>query len=243
MTINPASSSIIFMNDKDKNENTEVDLRDYLKLIFAKKWLVLGVLLFVMVMAAVYNIQVPKIYEVSAWLEIGRIKESALIESSARINQKMKIGIYGSYPYNISIFNPDQTDFIQIKIESDKPDGAKKELETISNLILAEHEDKIKLKKEELEKEIKNLETRNNLLKQIGTLEAKIEMEDVNLGIASLKNLLGNIQYTKILKITAISDKSANSKSFLIFVIAGLAGLFFGVFLVFWKKWWEGFKN
>ena len=227
----------------NKNENEEVDLRDYLKLIFAKKWLVLGVPLSAIALAAIYNLQVPKIYEASAWLEIGRIRESALIESSAQINQKIKIGIYGEYSYNISIFNPDQTDFVQIKVKSDKPDSAKKELETISNLILAEHEDKIKLKKEELEKEIKNLETRNNLLKQIGTLEAKIEMEDVNLNIASLKNFLRNIQYTKILKIVAIPDKSVNSKSFLISIIAGMSGLFLGVFLVFWKKWWEEFKN
>lgn len=250
---------------ENKNENTEVDLRDYLKLIFAEKWLVSGVFLTAIIMAVIYNFLTPKIYEINAWLEIGKTKEGALIENPAQIIQKMKIGIYGEYPCDITVLNSDQTDLIQIKIKSANPEEAKKDMEKIFALILADHERKIETKKEAIQNEIQRLQTKINLLEQEKKiLAAKMEIpisqfdlfflkdslleknqniEDLYSKIDPLKDSLGDIQSTKMVNNPVIPNTPIKPKSRTNIMIAGLLGLFFGIFVVFGKKWLKELKS
>lgn len=267
------------MDDKDNNENAEIDLKDYLKLIFAKKWLVLGALLFAVALAVIYNFSAPKTYEVSSWLEIGKMKENRLIEDPIQIIQKMKMGVYEKDSSGIAILNPDQTDLVQFKIKSVEPEKTKKDLEKVIALILADHEQKIAVKKEAIqnkiqriqENEIKRIQEKIVLLGQEKKiLEAKIEtpisqfdlffikdrllgknqdiessysnIEDLRSKIDSLKESIEEIQPTKIVKDIVILDTFIKQKFLINIAMAGLLGLFLGIFIVFSEKWWKGEK-
>ena len=125
-------------------------------------------------------------------------------------------------------------------------------------MILAEHEEKISNKKEILEKEIEKLQAKVNFLeKERKILETKIETyifefdlfaaEEILLEaivgssakLDSLKNSLGNIKSTKVIKPVTITYQSARPKLLLNIVLAGLIGLFSGIFIVFGKRWWK----
>lgn len=259
------------MDNKIGKENEEVDLRDYLKFLFSEKRLVLGVSIAAMAVAVIYNFFSPKIYEISVWLEIGKTNNGQvkLIENLSQISKKINNGIYGDFPYGTVVFNPDQTDLLQIKIGSAKPEQAKKDLEKLSEIILADHSEKIKAQKNSLENEIKRLETNVGLLKEDrknlealmktaistaisdvalliekGELSAiKEEIEDSYAKINALKISLSDIPETRIIKPAVISANSIKPKFSLNIILAGLTGLFLGVFIVFWRKWWNGYKN
>lgn len=251
------------MENKIEKENEEVDLRDYFNLIFSKKWLVLGIFLATIIIAVIYNYLTPKIYEINIWLEIGKV-ENTTIETPVQIIQKMKIGIYGEYPYDTVVLNPVQTNLIQIKLESAKPEKDKNDLEKICESFLADHEGKTKIKKDAIENEIKRLgenvvllkKEQNNLEAKLGTsitefdlffvkdrlIQKGQEIERAYSNIELLKSSLGNISGTQVISDT-ISDKPTKPNSLVNIVLAGILGLFLGILFIFLKKWWEDYKN
>ena len=259
------------MKDKIENENSEVDLRDYLKLIYSKKWLFLFGFIAPVIIAVIYNFSAPKIYEVRTWLELGYYKASStadlieLIETPEQIKRKINNNIYGDFNYRAVILNPSQTNLIQIKIESVNPGNVQNDLEKISEAILADHAEKIKMRRNALENEIK---TSNNnidsLEKEAKALEAKIETpltkrgfemmkdrilikyKDVNSikdKIAYLKGLLDYVFDTRVVKPAVISEHPIKPRSLINIVLAAMIGLFWGIVIVFLKKWKEDFRG
>jgi len=89
--------------------------------------------------------------------------------------EKIKGDVYGifvreklqipeeKYP-KIKVENPKETNLITLAIESAKPPESKNILEEVNNLILAEHQEKIKTKKELIEQDIKTTEGKIKLV-------------------------------------------------------------------------------
>ena len=67
----------------------------------------------------------------------------------------------------------------------------------------------------------------------------KIIIEDYNAEANSLRASLGDIQPTKVIKSPTVSETPVSPKKKLNIVIAGILGLFIGVFWAFGKEWWE----
>lgn len=248
----------------NKIEKEEVDLRDYVKFLFSRKRLVLGIFLAAITAAVIYNFLSPKIYELSVWLELGKVRDETLvmqIETPSQISKKVNSGIYGELPYSVVVFNPSLTDLLQIKIESDNVEQARIDLREISDFILADHNSKTGARKDALENEIKRLEENidslkeedNNLESRIKTsvsefdlLYLKDKLSELNndiqnsyIEINQLEISLSDIQETKIVKPIDVSKNPVKPKSLMNVILAGLVGLFIGVFSVFCRKWWK----
>ncbi len=195
-------------------EEKEVDLKDYIRLILKRKWLIFGAFLLGVIIAGgltfYFTLNEIKTYEANIWLEIGKIDKNILIESPEQLIEKIQEGIYGEFSYNVIVLNPTKTNLIQIKIEAIKPEEAQSVLEEISGKILAEHKERINVKKDFLRDGI------------IGPLDS-----------------FSNIQFTKIVKTPVISEKQTNKRPILNIIIGGLSGLFLGIFLVFLIEWWQ----
>lgn len=246
------------MDNKNEIENEEINIKNYIKVIFSEKKLFGCIILIAIIGAVIFYWFSPRVYRINTWLEIGKIEENILIESFALINQKMQIGIYGEYPYDVLVLNSVQPEFIQIKIESDKPDEAKNDLEKIDSLILADHEEVIKAKKEIIETEIQRLQNKIvSLGKEKKMIEADIqtpisqfelfflkdrllnkegEIENLYSDIKSLKNSLADIHDTKVVKAPSIPKKPISPNFLVDIILAGLIGLSLGVVFVFSKK-------
>lgn len=246
-------------------EEKEIDLRDYIKLIFRNKWLIFGVFLLGIIIAGTltfyFTSSKVKNYEGKIWLEIGAAEKNILIESPEQLIEKIQEGIYGEYSYKMTILNPIKTNLVQIKIEATEPEKIQNALEKISALILINHHEKIQVDKERLENEINRLRTEIDLLKQEKeNLEIKMgksvsqldlfflkdilmakerQIESLYSNIVSLNNSLGYIQPTQIISSPSISEKPITQKPLLNIIIGGLSGLFLGIFFAFLKEWWK----
>jgi len=88
--------------------------------------------------------------------------------------------------------------------------------------------------KEKLEAKIQEIESR---YLEINSLETQIN--SFNNQINSIKKQIEDIQPTKIVKGPIVSQEPISPRPLLNIVIAAILGLFVGVFLAFFKEWWE----
>ena len=326
--------------EKIQQEYEEIDLMDYVKVILKRKWLILAVFFGAAIVAGVFSFLMPKVYKIDTSLEVGQIAGEA-VEVPGQVVEKIKSDVYGifvreklqipeeKYP-KIKIENPKDTNLITLVIESAKPPESKNILEAINNLILAEHQEKIKTKKELIGQDIKTTEdkiklaesdiekTKNKIepinedIKRIENkianaeeekenLEAKVDalqkvlpyqqdpgtqfalfdtkeklankkqeienlyltinslkrskedldvqinsiktsIESLNAQINALKVSLDEIKPTQVIKSPTVSEKPVKPNKKLNIIIAGILGLFVGVFLAFFQEWWEKSK-
>ena len=160
--------------EKIQTEYDEIDLMDYVKVLLKRKWLILVMFLGAVIAAGVFSFLMPKIYKIDTSLEIGQIA-GGVVEAPGQVVEKIKGDVYGifvreklqipeeKYP-KIKIENPKGTNLITLVIESAKPPESKNILEEVNNLIIAEHQEKIKTKKELIEQDIKTTEDKIKLV-------------------------------------------------------------------------------
>ena len=333
--------------EKIQQEYEEIDLMDYVKVILKRKWLILAVFFGAAIVAGVFSFIMPRVYKIDTSLEVGIIERATgttpeqLVESPTQLVEKIKGDVYGvfvreklgipeeKYP-KIKVENPKDTRLISLAIESAEPPKAQNILEAINNLIIAEHQEKIKTKKELIGQDIKTTEekiklvesdiekTKNKIqpinedIKRIENkianaeeekenLEAKVDalqkvlpyqqdpgtqfalfdtkeklankkqeienlyltinslkrskedldvqinsiktsIESLNAQINALKASLDEIKPTQVIKSPTVSEKPVKPNKKLNIAIAGILGLFVGVFLAFSQEWWEKSK-
>jgi uncharacterized protein involved in exopolysaccharide biosynthesis len=176
------------MNQEEKiqTEYEEIDLMDYVKVIFHRKWFILIIFLGAVIIAGILSWYLPKVYKIDTSLEIGNVG-GELIEKPGQLVEKIKGDIYGipireklnipekEYP-NIKAENPKDTNLITLEIESSKTQQAKTILEEIDNLILKDHQRGIESKKTLIGKDIERLGNKiSSLEEEKKNLEAKVD--------------------------------------------------------------------
>jgi len=106
---------------------------------------------------------------------------------------------------------------------------------------LFDAKEKLAAKKQEIE----NLFLQINSLKKdkesfkINVNSYELSIANLNTDIDSLRAFLEDIQPTKVIKSPIVSETPVSPKKKLNIVIAGMLGLFIGVFWAFGKEWWE----
>ena len=168
----------------------EIDLRDYLKIILKRKWLILGIGLTVTIVTFLFSFFSPKVYEVSTSIEIGKSfgellpknsiqEESNLLESPIQVKTKIEEGIYREIQekFNLKVENPKDTNLILIKIESKNPEKEKKILEELNKIILEDHQKKLESQISTLSKKEKNIKTKiSSLNREKEAIEERVKI-------------------------------------------------------------------
>lgn len=152
----------------------EIDLIEYARIIFKRKWIILGIFLAAAISSGVWSSFMPKIYKIDTTLEIGKIKDKT-IENPTQVIKKIDADVYGilarknlqipeeNYP-KITAVNPKGTSLINIKIESSNINISKKILEEINKIIVEKHNQKIEDEKEMIKNNIKIIEDKMVIL-------------------------------------------------------------------------------
>ena len=234
---------------KQKYKEDEINIRDYVEVIIKRKQLVLALFLVAVIGAGVYSFFIAKKnYKVETVLEIGTIGDSAkTIENIPQILTKIKNSFYGYYS-GMEIFNPKDTNIVEIKIISKNPDKAKEALKNINKEILSDHNKKIDFhkkllekQKEEIDRNIKDLKKDISSLifknQQIVLLQLRVyqlqEKKD------DLERKIESFRPTKIIKEPTISPKPLKPRPAFNIIIAGALGAFLGIIFVFLDEWWK----
>ena len=181
------------MEEKKQFED-EIDLMDYVKVIFKRKRTILFWFFGLIIIAGVLSFFVlPKVYKIDTALEIGAL-QGRLIESPIQLVGKIDGDVYGiKVREDLNILeaewpkrkteNPKETNLIRIAIESKETEKSENILKEVNNLILKEHQDIINIEKDLIEKKIITAEnkiesTEEDILivnKKIEPLENDIE--------------------------------------------------------------------
>jgi len=181
------------MEEKKQFED-EIDLMDYVKVIFKRKRTILFWFFGLIIIAGVLSFFVlPKVYKIDTALEIGAL-QGRLIESPIQLVGKIDGDVYGiKVREDLNILeaewpkrkteNPKETNLIRIVIESKETERSENILKEVNNLILKEHQDIINIEKDLIEKKIITAEnkiesTEEDILivnKKIEPLENDIE--------------------------------------------------------------------
>jgi capsular polysaccharide biosynthesis protein len=226
----------------------EIDLMDYVKVIIKRKGLILTLFLAAVIVAGVFSFISPRVYQVNTVLEIGKI-DSELLEQPAQLIEKIKGDVYKSfiqeklnvseekYP-QIKSENPKDTSLIKIEIESERPELAKNILTEINNLILKEHQEQFEKRKSKIEESIKEIQNKLALLEKEKSSSGE-GISQLQIALLNLKEKLDNMESTKIINPPTISPNPIRPKPVLNIVIAGILGIFIGIFLAFFQEWWE----
>lgn len=229
----------------------EINLIDYVKVILKRKVFILTVFLLAIIIAGIFSFLSPKVYKVDTVLEIGTFAEG-MIGSPEQLVEKFNVGAYKiltmekldiselAYP-NIKTSNPEGTNLIIREIESTDTERAKLILKEANNLILADHRQKFDESKIKIENEIEDIEKTLALL-ETQKIYADQGISDLKIAVLELKNKLNFIKDTEVIKPPAVSQKPIKPRPFINVAIAGILGLFIGLFLAFGKEWWEKSK-
>jgi len=163
----------------------EINLMDYIKVILKRKWLILGITFGAAMIAGILSFVGPTTYKIDTILELGHktdiisgVKqiEEFIPEAPDQLVEKIKNNSYGGkirtklnisekeYP-EIEVSNPENTRLIIISIKSSNIEGAKKVLEELESLILKEHQEKFNLQKNIL------LDSKRRIKNKISSLE------------------------------------------------------------------------
>ena len=194
------------MEEPIQTEYDEIDLMDYVKVLLKRKWLILAIFLGAAMVAGVFSFLMPKVYKIDTALEIGQAA-GVPIEDPGQVVEKIKGDVYGifareklgipekKYP-KIKTENLKDTRLISLAIESAEPQQAKNILEEINNLILAEHQEKIKTKKELIEQDIKTTEEKIKLVES-DIEKTKNKTQPIDEDIKRIENKINNAEEEK----------------------------------------------
>ncbi|MBZ9577558.1 hypothetical protein KJA13_00760 [Patescibacteria group bacterium] len=219
-------------------EDNEINLIDYIRVIIKRKNLILVFLLAGLIITGVLTFLLPETYNVATYLEIGsysnELGEQVLIKHPKTIIGKINNGFYENSP-KLKAWT--EGSLIKIERISKNQEEAKKTLENINNLVLKEHNQIIETKKENFEKSLKELQEKIKILTNRNKETAVLGVKAFN-----VQRQINTLQPTEIIKEpTIVSEKKPNLPFNLI--CGGLLGIFLGLFFAFGKEWREENKK
>lgn len=204
------------MNEENKihQEYGEINLIDYVRVLFKRRKLILVLVLLSVIGAVIFNWFSEKVYENEIILEIGTIEEN-LIESPNQIIGKINSSIYKdsileklnipSDSLKIKPINPLNTNLVKIEVEYSNSKKTENILEELTNLILNEHQKEITSQKEVMERSIKTTEEKKKLVESdIEKTRNKIKSIDSDIG--RIKNKISFLEEEK----KNLEDKEKN---------------------------------
>lgn len=180
-------------------EEEEIDLSDYFKVIFKRKFLISIIFLVSVIGAAIFSFLSPKVYKIDTVLSIGNIAGTLIERPDEIINQVEKevfskqIRLKENIPIEqwpkIKIENLNKTNLIYIFIESHNTNLAKKILSSLGKMIEKRHSQIVQNKENLIKKNISSLKSKITLLnKDIKQIQDKIKLLD-----EKIKNIKGKI--------------------------------------------------
>lgn len=267
------------MNKKNQNlEYYEIDLMDYVKVIFKRKKWLFSIFLLAIAGAFVLTANSPETYQTRAVLRIGQVRgeklenpQEAMIvlkqpSTLKEISKDINFENFEERPENeagvvdglLDVKNPEKSNLVVITAEDGSPQLAYEGAQAAANLVTERHN---KL----FEEKIKSIEERITIYqKEVDQLKEQIEQfrgrnysEGQGLALQgyldslrSSRNKLNNLRLkktnsknTEIVAEPTIPESPEGPRLRLNLAIAGVLGIFIGIFWAFVLEWWEENKD
>lgn len=161
--------------------NDEINIFDLIRIISKRKWLIISIWVFLLVLAGIYTLNTKPIYQSTAKIFIGeypflnsRYGENIRIDSRKFEPPYAVAAKYNGYPGVSATWNKVQPDIVMFSSKSSDASDAYNHLVSVLNTISMEHDKKYQYLKERLHQQKQVLE---NNINSIGELLSKLESE------------------------------------------------------------------
>jgi len=255
--------------EQNQIEADRIDVIDYIKIISKRRWLILGFLLVFLIITGILTFLLPTEYKAETLIEIGgagnELWESPT-QIVEKINSGVYgdyLGIKAENPKNtnlvkIEITSKDKED--ATKALENISESILRSHESRKAFIKAAGKrdvESLQAKLDALEEKKKDLGVQLDILEKIPPYQQTItiqlalfdirdrvetkegQIESLYLKIGSIQKSTEDIFSTKVIKEPTISIRPIITRILFNMVVAGILGLFFGIFFAFGKEWWN----
>lgn len=157
------------MENQQCMQKDEIDIREYINVIIKRKKLILSIFFAAVVIAAIVNLRMPKIYEITSIVQLGSVKELLIKNEDAKaimLNQNSLLAIINDLNLKITaeglqkdikISDISDTNLLKIKITYPDIDMALKINDAIVNLLITQGQNIYQERKSIIEGRLKEL--------------------------------------------------------------------------------------
>jgi capsular polysaccharide biosynthesis protein len=173
------------MNEMSNRLDDEIELIDYLRVIWKWKYLILGGTVVCALMTVVIGFSMPKVYRTDTVLQLSVVKidkngKKIYIDSPKKIKTMIQGGTFNSDIINnlknvdsinmkdlspFVVATPGNSNIVKISYESSNPDLGIKILNELNNLLLGEYREVVAYYKSDYDKQIQEVEYGASALK------------------------------------------------------------------------------
>jgi len=241
---------------------------DYVKVILKRKVFILVLFLAAVIVAGIFSFLSPKVYKIDTVLEIGGVGKEAVEAPAQLVAKIKSVygtaysEIKAENPNNTVLVEV-RIESAEPQLAIDALEEINnlilenhQESVLVKKDLLEKDIERIKTKISSLEEEKNILESKVGALEEVVIYQQdpgsqfalfvakeklevkKQEIESLYLKINSLEGGLQDVQFTRIIKAPTVSEKPISPRPLLNMAIAGILGLFIGVFGAFGREWW-----
>ena len=235
------------MEEKRLNDEEEVDLRDYLKVMGKRKWTILITLIVCVFFSSLFTFLQKPVYQIKSAFEIGKTPAGLLMNPESTISLcksnylSDKIAENLGLPKNerVKIKAETKGSTIIISLESSLPEKATKIVNSIANLVVKKQNNLYQEKIEPLKNEIKGIQ------KQIGLVQSRKEksfsqffyLAQLQTRFDEIQTKIASFNKSKVIFPAIIPEEPIKPRPIFNLAISVILGLFFGLFFAFFQEY------
>ncbi|WP_192868274.1 Wzz/FepE/Etk N-terminal domain-containing protein [Calderihabitans maritimus] len=216
----------------------EVDLREYVLILWRRKWLVTGIFLAAVILSAAISTLLPPVYEVSATLALGTydhpvytqptsVKEILTSDDTLRtVIERLWLDVpaeaFPAFKKKISVKEIKDTSFLRIKVLYEDRETAKAIIQEMVNVLREKSSHIYEAQRRLVEEHLKRLE------QKLGETEEEVDL------LASYRNVqkeLLDLQDAQLVEQPITPIYPVRPRKLLNVTVAGILGLTLGIFM------------
>ena len=237
------------MEEKRLNDEEEVDLRDYLKVMGKRKWTIFITLIVCVFFSSLFTFLQKPVYRAKSAFEIGSTLNSSLMSQEATVSLcksdyllnkvKENLGLAKKKKIKVKVESNPGSLGVTISLESSLPEETAKIANSISNLIVKEQNTLYQEKIEPLKNEIKGIQ------KQIKLIQSKKEepfsqllyLTQLQTRFDEIQTKIASFNKSKVIFPAIIPEEPIKPRPIFNLAISVILGLFFGLFFAFFQEY------
>ncbi len=245
------------------SEEGDIDLRDLVKVILRRRTIILVVFAAAVIVAAARTRAIPKVYEVSMFIEppIMGLEDAGADKFDPIVNMKstIEVGAYnrkiidelhlGDSSLQFSVLQPKETRLIKVSLyrgESQTDDGVKI-LSKLLDVLNERYTESLAEKRSWLSTQIKMGQSQGGAKEgeiKIQSEVYKIRLTQPGQTLDGMREKLlslsrDSLRNIRVIQAPFISPQPLDTRSNKGVLIAGIIGLTFGIFLAFLVEYWD----
>ena len=250
------------MEEKKRLNEEEVDLRDYLKVMGKRKWIIIITLLSCFLFSLLFTFLQRPVYRIKSAFEIGSIPIGSLAmagsmmimrpEATAKLCKsdyllskvKENLALPKKEEIKIKVESKPGSPVVTISLESSFPEKAVRIVNSITDMITRKQNTIYQKKIRESEKEVKEIQKKIISIQQkkgesLASLVNMNYLQQLQSRLNEIQERITSFKKSKVIFPATIPERPIKPRPVFNLALSIILGLFLGVFLAFFREYFS----